>query len=370
MMTLLKFELQKILKWKGLYIAAVLLILVNVLYIFSTKPSSLSHYRNAYRYYKVEEGYVTAEKIKMAEEGMKELNKLYHDGIRFDEKNLGKSILYKDINIVVTQKNEYKKVISNLESNKTRSEKEKLILKLLRNVGPLDSAYYTEGWKEITKFIWNIGYYFTIMLVLLGVSLIIPQEYSSGMYMIINSTKESKRKLIFAKIGAVIVFTGLVTALFAIINVLTNWYIYGLEGWNVTLKCIYYNTPYDIKIWQFFFIQQLFHILSASILGLLTMLLSIFWRKSVVSLSLGGVVFIIFDEISRLIGDSAAQSSVSFIISNLINLKGIFTSYKNIYNIFSFPIQYEMVLIAIILILLIFMIGAIYTSYKKLYRVI
>jgi hypothetical protein len=186
--------------------------------------------------------------------------------------------------------------------------------------------------------------------------------------MIVNSTKESKRKLIYGKIGAVIVFTALVTAFFAVINVLTNWYIYGLTGWNVPLKYIYYNTPYDIKIWQFFFMQQFFHILSASILGLLTMLISVFSKKSVMSLSLGGIVFIIFDGISRLIGDKAAPGSVSFILSDLINHKGIFTSYKNIYTVFSRPIQYEEVLTAIILILLILMMGAIYTSYRRLYR--
>ncbi len=367
-MTLFKFELQKILKWKGLYIAAVLIIIINALYIFSTKPSSLSHYRSAYKYYKAEEGYVTAEKIRIAEEGMKELRKLYHDGIRFDEINLGKSILYRDINTVVTQRNEYIKVISNFENNEAKSEKEKLILKLLKNVGPLDSAYYTEGWKGIIKFTWSIGYYFTIMLVLLGVSIIIPQEYFSGMYMIVNSTKESKRKLIYGKIGAVIVFTGLVAAFFAVINVLANWYIYGLAGWNAPLKYIYYDTPYNIKIWHFFFIQQFFHILSASILGLLAMLISIFSKKSVMSLSLGGIVFIIFDGISRLIGDKAAQSSVSFIIGDFIDLRGIFTSYKNIYSVFIFSIQYEVVLATIILILLILMMRAIYTSYRRLYR--
>jgi hypothetical protein len=368
-MTILKFELQKILKWKGLYIAAVLLILINALYIFSTKPSSLSHYRSAYRYYKAEEGYVTAEKIRMAEEGMKELNKLYHDGIRFDEKNLGKSILYRDINTVVAQRNQYVKVISDLENNEAKSEKEILILKLLKNVGPLDSVYYTEGWKEITKFTWSIGYYFTILLILLGVSLIIPQEYATGMYMIVNSTKESKSKLIYGKISVVIVFAGIVTALFAVINVLANWYIYGLAGWNAPLKCIYYNTPYNIKIWQFFLIQQIFHILSVSVLGLLTLLISIFTKKSIIALSLGGIVFIIFNEISRLIGDKAAQSSISFIISDFIDLRGIFTSYKNIYRVFNFSIQYEVVLAAIIIILLILMMGAIYTSYRKLYRV-
>ncbi|MDF2674128.1 MAG: hypothetical protein K0R09_2396, partial [Clostridiales bacterium] len=331
MMTLLKFELQKILKWKGLYIAALLLILINALYVFSTKPSTLSHYRRAYRYYKVEEGYVTTEKIRIVEEGMKELSKLYHDGIRFDEVNLGRSILYRDINTVVTQRNEYIKVISNLEYNEAKTEKEELILKLLKNVGPLDSAYYTEGWKEMTKFTWSIGYYFTIMLVLLGVSLIIPQEYSSGAYMIVNSTKESRRKLIFAKMGVVIVYTGIVATLFAVTNILTNWYIYGLEGWNVPLKYIFYDTPYNIKIWQFFFMQQLFHVLSVSILGLLTMLISIFLKKGVMSLSLGGIVFIIFNGISRLIGDKGVPGSLSFIIGDFIDLRGIFTSYKNIY---------------------------------------
>jgi hypothetical protein len=315
-----------------------------------------------------EEGFVTTEKIRMAEEGMIELNKLYHDGIRFDEKNLGKSILYKDINTVVTQKDKYKKLINDLENDESKGDKEKLILKHLKNVGPLDSAYYTEGWKNIIKFTWSIGYYFTIMLVLLGVSLIIPREYSSGMYMIVNSTKESKRKLIYAKISVVIIFAGIVVAFFAVINILANWYIYGLAGWNAPLKYIYYDTPYNINIWQFFFMQQLFHILSVSILGLLTMLISIIWKKSIMSLSLGGIIFIIFDEISRLIGDQASQGSASFIIGDLIHLKCIFTSYKNIYNIFNFPIQYEVILTGIIVLLLIFIIEAIYTSYRRLYR--
>lgn len=368
MRTLIKFELQKILKWKGLYIAAVLLILINALYIFSNKPSSLSHYRNAYRFYKAEEGYVTKEKIKMAEEGMKELNKLYNDGIRFNDEELGKSILYKDINAVVTERSKYREIISNLENKQIKSEKEKLILRSLKNVGPLDNAYYTEGWKRTTSFTWSIGYYFTIMLVLLGTSLIIPREYSSGMHMIINSTKESRRKLIYSKIGVVIIFAGIVTAFFAAINLLTNWYIYGLAGWNAPLKNLYNDTPYSIRIWQFFFIQQLLHALSASFIGLITMLISVFWKKSAISLSIGGIVFIIFNEISRLIGDKASQGSAGFIAGNLISLKSIFVSYENIYNIFGFPVKYEMVLIITILILLMLMIEAIFTSYRKFYR--
>lgn len=368
-MTLLKFELQKILKWKGLYIAASLIIMINAIYVFSTKPSSLSHYRSAYRYYKPEEGYVTVEKAKMAEEGMREINKLYHDGIRFDDKNLGKSILYRDINTAVIKSYEYKGLISNLENNEAKGRKEKLILKLLKNVGPLDSAYYTEGWKEIIKFTWSIGCYFTIMLVILGASLIIPLEYSTGMYMVVNSTKESKRKLIYAKISGIIIFTGIVAAFFAVVNVSVNSYFYGLAGWNAPLKYIYNDTPYNIKVWQFFLVQQLFHILSASIFGMLTMLISVFRKSSVIALSSGGIVFIIFDKISRLIGDKAAKGSAGFLTGNLFNLKHIFTSYTKIYCILGLPIQYEVALAVIFIISLMIISGAIYTLYRKLYRI-
>jgi hypothetical protein len=56
MINIINYELRKILKWKGLYIAFCIALVLYGLYIFSIAPSSLASYRSAYKYYKAGEG--------------------------------------------------------------------------------------------------------------------------------------------------------------------------------------------------------------------------------------------------------------------------------------------------------------------------
>lgn len=354
MIELIKYELRKILNWKGIYVGAAMFLIVYAIYIYSSAPSGFNNYRNVYKYYKNGEGIVTKEKILEAKQGIKEINKIYDAGIRLDDKNLGRKLLYRDINTVVYQSNNYMKIVRDLQMNKNKNENEKMEYKLLKKIGPLNSAFYVEGWKEIITFLWKIGCYFIIALGLVGISIIFPQEYSAGMSGLISSTKESRKKLIWAKISAAFIYVAGITIFFALINISTNYFIYGLSGWNAPLKNIYFYTSYDIKVWQFFIFQQFLFILVASAFGLFALMISILTHNSIISFSVSGIVFAVITTISsNIFGDKVTPGTFNFFISDFTRLKGICTSYLNIYSILGHPMLYEKSLIALIFIVLV-----------------
>jgi hypothetical protein len=246
-----------------------------------------------------------------------------------------------------------------------RDKDENLSYEMLNKVGPPEAAYYTEGWKRIIEFTWKIGRYFILAIVLLGTSVAIPQEHSTGMYSLINSTKESRQKLIYAKVGTVIVYTALVAVVFAALNIITNWYLYGLKGWNIPLRNIYFMTPFRIRIWQFFVLQQIFYIMNISVFAIITLLISVLSKNSIISLSTGGMIFAAFDYISKFITDKSVPGSLGFFLRDFTKLKDIYTSYLNVYNIFGYPILHE-TLFAVILCLLLTMMGlAVLSLYRK-----
>jgi hypothetical protein len=210
-----------------------------------------------------------------------------------------------------------------------------------------------------------MGHYFILALVILGVSIIIPQEYWESMDSLIGSTRESKHKLIYAKIGAAFVYTMLVVGVFVVINIITNWYLYGLKGWNAPLKNMYFSTPYRIKIWQFFILQQLLYIINISIFALITLLVSVLTRNSAISLTTGGLTYTILELISKYAVSKPVPGSTGFIIKGFTNLKDICSSYLNVYNIFGYPVLYETVLTVFILIIIVLMAASVVFSYRK-----
>lgn len=362
MMQLIKYELNKILSLKVIYIGIAVFIGVYSIYVYQDLPYSLNNYRNVYSYYRNYEGNITAEKVQMAEVGMGELDRLYHQGIKLDDKNLARKLLYKDTNSAVIQKKVYDKSVREYEGKGSINAKEKLSFKLLKRVGPVDSVYYTEGWKVIIEFLYQIGYYFSAAIVLIGISNMFPMEYLNGMEDVIGSTKEGKRKLVLAKIAAAAIYTIIIGSFFSLINLIINWYIYGLMGYNVPLKNIYYNTSLDITIYQFFIIQQIIFVGAILTIGLLTMLISIISRSSIMGVITGGGIFLCLDFISRTFGDKLQQGTVMFLIGDFIRLRELGRSYLNIYSVLGRPITYEVFLILLISVILMILIAAIYLA--------
>lgn len=358
MIQILKHEIYKIFSSKEVYIALTLCLLVYALYVNSIAPSSFNNHRTVYKYYKSEEGFVTSQNILNAKKGMVELNKLYDQGIRFNDEELGKSLLYQDINTVVKEKANYIKLINELQNYKNK--KEKLSYDIMKKVGPIVCAYYTEGWKSIINFWGDIGYYLILILAFFGISKIFPNEQVTGMDKLIKSTREGNRKLNIAKIIAAIIYVIAITTIFALVNILTNAFIYGLAGFHVPLKNIFIQTPYSIKIYQFWLLTQLMAIVIVSILGLLTMLISIITNSSVISFSVVGGCFLVYDNVTKAVNNNPAHGTVGFVITNFIRLKGFCTSYLNIYDAFGYAMIYEKVLYGFVFILFI---GMIFTTY-------
>jgi hypothetical protein len=375
---LIKHETYKLVKNKGICLGLILCLLVYALYAYSSVPSFFNNYRRSYGYYKAGEGIVTSQDVQTAKEGTARLKLLYDEGRRFNDKQFGEKLLYRDINKVVKDRAYYDKLIKELEisknktknttvgvdveatkdttepkgadaaiaSNNTKIEAKAAALSyaLVKKVGPLKGAYYTDGWKAILNFWGDIGYYFVAILAFFGISRIFPEEMASGMDQLIRSTREGHRKLVTAKIAAAILYVCSITGIFALINLFTNAFFYGLAGWNVPLKNVFLQTPYSFRIWQLYILQLIFAMMVMSILGLIAMLLSVLTKNSIAAFSVAGGSFLLYDICTKDALNSQLNGSAGFLLTDFIRLNGFGKSYSNIYTLFGHPMLYEQAL--------------------------
>jgi hypothetical protein len=363
---LIKHELYKLVKNKGICIGLILCLLVYALYAYSAVPSFFNNYRRSYEYYKAGEGTVTSQDVQTAKEGSARLKLLYDEGRRFNDKQFGEKLLYRDINKVVKDRADYDKLLKELEVSKNKTKGVTLSYDMVKKVGPLTGAYYTDGWKAILNFWGNIGYYLVAILAFFGISRIFPEERVSGMDQLIHSTKEGQRKLVAAKISAAIIYVCSITGIFALINLFTNAFFYGLAGWNVPLKNVFLQTPYSFRIWTFYILQLIFAMVVMSALGLISLLLSVLTKNSIAAFSVVGGFFLLYDICTKDAPYSQLNGSAGYLLADFMRLNGFGKSYSNVYALFGHPMLYEQALAYMLVLIFAVLIVTTYFVSKKL----
>lgn len=178
-----------------------------------------------------------------------------------------------------------------------------------------DTYYLTEGekeyWREkLTEVEKPFTYYYSygssklmvefytcsvLMLLMVTVSLsaVFSDEYSKGMDKLIMSTVKGKGKTYFAKLVAGVIFAFVGALLLILSGIIPTLIIYGAEGMNAAVQLYTETSPFDLTIGNVLCIFMVIYLITAVLYAVLTMLFSQVFRNSITSMGIM-IGFLIF----------------------------------------------------------------------------
>ncbi len=120
-------------------------------------------------------------------------------------------------------------------------------------------------------------------------------EYESGMYQLVCCSKKGKSRTVFLKIFSclsVIIFLKILISLISLFIVHIK---FGLSDFSYPIQSLscFSVCPYSISIWQGWVIILSFKVFSLCLIGILTSLCCVIFKKSLVSLFVSGVLSVL-----------------------------------------------------------------------------
>ena len=366
MIELIKFELKKIFKNKGLYIAALAVFIfiagIDIVRYIEFKDDigtreevqeiAENYLSDKYSKKDIEEIRTKAvEKIHNNEELTKE-EYFLNAYIRCLEKNDSKNI---DNNLKFIDEK-----LSEMDNDRDRNTyqynsltKQKELLEKM----PEKESIYIGDWHKVLDF--NVAATMKILLLTLGLAGIFSKEYSTGVSYLNLSSKNGKTKLNIAKIISVIIYSTLVFAFVTVLNLISTLYL-GLPNGDKPVSFII-NSFYDLSINQYYLGTLAFSYLGTLVFGIIIALTSLL-TKNIIAGFIIPITLYLLPQFVRFTG------SIGYLWDN-INLSQIFSG-KNIlaeyadFNILGNAVTYPYV-ISFISILSIIVMIIVYMSFGK-----
>lgn len=381
MTRLLKFELYKIFTRKSIYLAVLLFLIIYGVFVSSTmsKPDVNT------KEYQQWAGLVTGEKVNLANEGIDAINKKY--GITNDASqpyikaispdDIQKLSIYSTV-LDAEYRANTREMNLNVIQNDIKNMEQKGIKGYAYNVRTLEynminstqgpGIYYNTGVSQVVDFTGAFGMIFMAAMVLLGLSPVFSEEYSINMDSLILSSKNGRNKTIGAKILSSIVYITSTALFFSAVNVLTNMYFYGDQGWDAPIQSMfkYLMSPYSLNIGQYYLIELLFHVFGLISFGLLILAISSASKSSLMTLFTGGVIYIIPLAAGFLLagGPGWVKEIIKFSYSEFVKAESIFKWFKA-YDLFGIPVLYPITAAFVIVVLSFLCIHYTYKIFKS-----
>ncbi|MFS0861953.1 hypothetical protein [Fredinandcohnia sp. 179-A 10B2 NHS] len=286
-MDLIKFELYKIFRQKIIYITFLLSIIFSTGFTFD---STAQWEKDLYREW---EGPITVEKVEQAkldnEELMKKLDEAEENFI-YSESDQVKSGIYETI-AWIQQVNENK--LNKLAELKAETKYNTELQKSL--VEDIDVSYfaYNKGPREVVDFASFYSIIFTGGMLLIGLSTIYTNEYSSGVDNYLLSSKKGRKPLMWSKIIASMIYTVVVVIAWEMWNVGYSVLRYGNEGWNTAIQYSfkYYFSPYSFTLLEYHMIQLGIHLIGALAFAVLIVFISSLCKNALISIMVNGAIY-------------------------------------------------------------------------------
>lgn len=201
------------------------------------------------------------------------------------------------------------------------------------------SLEYTRGWDSFLGY--SAGNIFVFMIIILVGTSVFRQEYSSGIFQILRTTRKGRAVTAYAKITAMLVASSITIILFS----LTEWIIYGFFlGYSSPNNAIqvfpsFILCPFLITVGQYFLIALLVKIFVFSTFSLLVLALSNFVHHHILSyaicLSVYGANFIL----SSIAKNSSTLSIKYLNFVSAANVNSLFNRFRAV-NLFGTPCDY------------------------------
>ncbi|MDX8366325.1 ABC transporter permease subunit [Cytobacillus sp. IB215665] len=240
------------------------------------------------------------------------------------------------------------------------SYKEALLEKNMLEDLNFETFIYSKGPQETIGFAYY-SRFFTSIMILIGLATIFVNETNTGMDQLIYSSTHGRRKSITAKIFASIIYVLFVILSWLTFDVLMNMYVYGNSGWDAPIQMITQHTPYNLTMLEFFLIQTGIHILVAIAFMTLVLVVSALSKNTLMSFIISASIFIL-PTISFSIPFWDYVMKYSF--ANFITAPDFVNSFHAI-NLFGIPVLDPLVHYPMIFLLSIILLIAIYRTIKR-----
>ncbi|RBP85996.1 hypothetical protein DFO70_13512 [Cytobacillus firmus] len=342
-MQLLKFELYKMYRQKIIYFTFILLVLFSTGFTFNRITD---WEKDLYREW---EGPISEEKIQLAHQGNEELTKkmderVEEDGFVYSETEQTKMGIYETISFIINIEKNANEKLSKLEKeNNYNTDLEKAMLK------DFDTSYfaYNKGPEKVIDYASVYSIFLTGAMLLIGLSTIYTQEYSSGVDNYILSSKKGRVSLLWAKVSASLIYTFVIVIAWELFNLGWNVFQFGNEGWDTSIQHYfkYYFSPYSFNMLEYHFIQLGIHLLAAFSFAILIVLISSICKNSLIAFFINGAIFATpYLIVEMLMLPNGVEDIFRFSYIYIMNVEFLFDHFKT-FNFFGYPILYPVVAI-------------------------
>ena len=367
MLDLIKFELYKIFSKKSVRIILLLTILLGIFNVVaesvSVKYQGVDHIDDVYNIMKEYEGKaITEESAIKAENTINDLKEKKSRGEKLTEKEIVyMNYLYDTmrppypaytVNNELYTVDEMKDEMNKLKNeNKTDTYEYKNLNFIYEKVKNVEESkfYFSHGWLKTADFKAIATLITTLIAV--GLAAIFSDEYQSNSAQIMLSCKYGKNKMVLSKMITGLIFTA---TIFIIINVvhMIGVLLYDFRGWDAPLELFKYytNTPFDMRVIDFYITGLGISFIGAILYSLVTMLISLLVKNNMIALLLSLGLYYIPAFFGNFIPmDSVGRVFREMNLAEAISIEGMFVN-SSTYNILGTPVMHSTLLISLVVV--------------------
>lgn len=367
MLDLIKFELYKIFSKKSVRIILLLTILLGIFNVVaesvSVKYQGVDHIDDVYSIMKEYEGKaITEESGIKAENTINDLQEKKSRGEKLTEKEIVyMNYLYDTmrppypaytVNNELYTVDEMKDEMNKLKNkNKTDTYEYKNLNFIYEKVKNVEESkfYFSHGWLKTADFKAIATLITTLIAV--GLAAIFSDEYQSNSAQIMLSCKYGKNKMVLSKMITGLIFTA---TIFIIINVvhMIGVLLYDFRGWDAPLELFKYytNTPFDMRVIDFYITGLGISFIGAILYSLVTMLMSLLVKNNMIALLLSlGLYYAPAFAGSFIPIDSVVRVFREINLAEAISIEGMFVN-SSTYNILGTPVMHSTLLISLVVV--------------------
>lgn len=360
-----KHECYKIFTRKSIYI--VLFLVILTMFYASRLPIDMTMKEDIYEdLHETWGGPITDEKVSIAREEMKKSDAGENRSLTSEDRAASLvhtlfTVASMDQERLTEQKETLEVKIGRLNDQSYAHKEASKELVMLRKLDDPHVFHLTGGWRDMFNFIEPATtVIFLSILILLGVTPVFANEYTNRTAGLIMATKYGKRKIVTAKIWAIITYIAVVLTSLHIVNGILQIIKYGgLRGWNVPIQALsgfldslsmigLEQSPYTLEIWQLYLLTFGLHFLACVAVAIMVILISIVFKNTMQTLLISGAVLGVPSILAQFsLKDKGILAHISlFNYGEFMKVLGLFEEFKA-YNVFGYPILYPHLLLGI-----------------------
>ena len=187
----------------------------------------------------------------------------------------------------------------------------------------------------------GLGFVVMGILVLLGISPVFSDEYSSNTDSLILSSKKGRRSVVTAKILSTTVYCIFVAAVVLLVYSSVQAAVLGIQGFNAPLQLGFIRSPYSLTFGGYLALQAGLCAVACVFFGMLVLLVSSVSSNVLIPFFICGFLFASSAFIKSM-GTAVPQALTTFSdfsYTGLMRVKGLIESFKA-YNVFGYPVLY------------------------------